>query len=89
MNKEDFFYNGTDLRKATVFDLTNNEDFLSQFYSPDLGIKNKEDFLNLGKQTVISRISGLYVFAEHFKIKPLIEKLNNIYKNELSEFFNE
>lgn len=89
MNKEDFFYNGIDLRKANVFELTTNDDFLSQFYSPDLGIKNKEDFLSLGKETNISRISGLYLFAEHFNVKPLIEKLNNIYKNELSKFFNE
>jgi hypothetical protein len=56
MTKENFLYNGIDLRKATVFDLTTNEDFLKRFYSPVLGIKNKEDYLNLGKQTVISRV---------------------------------
>lgn len=89
MKKEDFLYNGIDLRKATVFDLTTNENFLKQFYSPVLGIKNKEDYLNLGKQTVISRVSDLLLFAEHYNLKPLIEKLNVIYKKELTEFFNE
>jgi hypothetical protein len=89
MSKENFLYNGIDLRKATVFDLTANEDFLKRFYSPVLGIKNKEDYLNMGKQNVISRVSDLLAFAEHYKLKPLIESLNVIYKKELTEFFNE
>jgi hypothetical protein len=89
MSKEKFLYKNIDLRKATVFDLTTNEDFLKRFYSPVLGIKNKEDYLNLGKQTVISRVSDLYIFAEHYKLNPLIEKLNELYKTELTAFFNE
>jgi hypothetical protein len=89
MSKANFLYNGIDLRKATVYDLTTNEEFLSRFLSPELGIKNKEDYMSLGEQTVISRVSDLFLYAEHYDLKPLIEKLNVIYKNELVNFFNE
>lgn len=88
-NKETFLYNNLDLRKATVFDLTTNEEFLKRFYCPVLGINKKQDYLNLGEQTVMSRVLDLFVFAEHFNLKPLIEKLNIIYKTELTEYFNE
>lgn len=89
MSDTKFTYNGIDLRTATVFDLTDDKDFLSRFLSPELGIKTKENFLSMGENTPQSRAFSMMEFAEEKRIEILIEKLNNLYKDELTLFFNE
>lgn len=89
MSDNSFTYNGIDLRTATVFDLTDDKVFLSRFLSPELGIKTKEDFLSMGENTKQSRAFSMMEYAEEKKIATLMEKLNTIYKEELTLFFNE
>lgn len=89
MSDNSFTYNGIDLRTATVFDLTDDKVFLSRFLSPELGIKTKEDFLAMGENTKQSRAFSMMEYAEEKSIDSLIEKLNTIYKEELTLFFNE
>lgn len=89
MSDSKFTYNGIDLRKATVFDLTDDRAFLSRFLTPELGIKTKEDFLEMGENTAQSRAFSMMEYAEENKIETLIGKLNELYKEELTLFFNE
>jgi hypothetical protein len=89
MSNSQYTYNGVDLRTATVFDLTDDKDFLSRFLSPELGIKTKEDFLAMGTNTRQSRAFSMMEYAEEKDIKLLINKLSTIYKDELTLFFNE
>ena len=89
MSDTSFTYNGIDLRTATVFDLTDDKDFLSRFLSPELGIKTKDDFLSMGENTPQSRAFSMMEFAEDTKNDTLIKKLSAIYKEELTLFFNE
>ncbi|MFV8335200.1 hypothetical protein ACNQF7_03825 [Flavobacterium sp. RSP29] len=89
MSDTKFTYNGIDLRTSTVFDLTDDKDFLSRFLSLELGIKNKEDFISMGENTPQSRAFSMMEYAEEKKLKTLIEKLNSIYSDEINLFFNE
>jgi hypothetical protein len=89
MNDLKFKYNGIDLRTATVFDLTDDKDFLSRFLSPELGIKTKYDFLSMGENTSQSRAFSMMEYAEKTNNETLTKKLNFIYKDEISLFFDE
>lgn len=88
MKKEDYIFQGIDLKTATVFDLTNSEEYLSKFFSPELGIKTKADYL-LAVNNSDSRIFDMFDYAETFQMTDLIAKLEVLYKNELASFFNE
>ena len=89
MDTDKFLYNGIDLRTSTVFDLTEDNAFLSRFLSPELGVKTKEDYLNLGETSDLNRVSDMLEYAEENKITSLTEKLKEIYKDDLVSFFNE
>lgn len=89
MSEDKFLYNGVDLRTASVFDLTDDADFLLRYLAPELGVNTKDDYLKLGESTPASRAFDMLEFAEEKEIKPLIEKLQLIYKDELAALFNE
>lgn len=89
MSDSAFKYNGLDLRTCTVFDLTNDKDFLNRFLAPELGIKTKEDFLLIGAQNSESRCFLMLEYAEYKNDNVLTKQLKYIYNKELSQFFNE
>lgn len=88
MNKSNYTYNNIDLRTANVADLTNDQNYLSKFLAPELGINSMEDYLKMSSNPE-SRIFDLFDYAEHFEISELIEKLEKLYQTELINFFNE
>lgn len=89
MDSDKFTYNGIDLRTATVFDLTDDQDFLSRYLSPELGIKTKEDYLKISDSKSNNRVFNMLEFAEENKITKLVDQLKEIFADDLVAFFNE
>ena len=87
MEMNQFTYQGVDLRTANVFDLTSDAEYLKKFLSVELGVDDKDAYLELS--TSESRVFDMFDYAETFQKTELINKLNELYKNELASFFNE
>ena len=79
-------YKNIDLMTATVFDIADisflNENILT------LGI-TREFVLNSYKKNTNARIFDLLEYAESIDDKSLLEKLENLYSNEIALAFNE
>ena len=88
METNDYTYLGVDLRTANVSDLTDDKEYLNKFLAPELGINTIADYLEHSNNSE-SRIFDLFDYAESFQITELINKLEKLYKDELSTFFNE
>jgi hypothetical protein len=89
MNNDNYKYNGIDLRTATVFDLTNDADFLSRYLSPELGIKSKEDYLQMVGPKSKNHVFNMLEYAEENNIPKLVKQLKEIFADDLVAFFNE
>lgn len=82
-------YNNIDIRTATVFDLTNDTAFLSRYFSKELGILTKEDYLALQGNSAIDRAFDMMEYAEEMGLTELIAGLKDAYSDAFNGYFNE
>ena len=76
-----------DLRKASIFDLTDDPEIIKQFWEPDFLFSTKEDYL---KYTSNSDNRGIVLFLLEFadvtKDKELKKFVEKEFQEELSTF---
>lgn len=75
----------SDLRKATIFDLTDDKDIINEV----LGFTpvDSQEFINSLDEN--GRIVGLYYLAEVTGDNDLMNQVNRIYEKELAHLHNE
>lgn len=82
-------YKGINLSTATVFDLTDDTAFLSRYFSKELGILTKDDYLALQGNSAIDRAFDMMEYAEEMGLTELITGLKDAYSDAFNKYFNE